>query len=446
MAVIRPLKGIRYNPEKIHNLQEVITPPYDVIDKSEREHYLKRNPYNFVHIDLPKCGSDDDSNAYARASELFNEWLKSGTFIRDSEPCLYYYELTFKKPSDPQKYVRKGFITLLRLEEFGSGCVYPHEKTFSRVKQDRLNLMKQCKAQLSPIFALYSDPDGIITDTLQSSKEHNPVISFLDDADMEHKIWKVSSKNIHNELKQLFSSKEIYIADGHHRYETAIAYRNEMRKIDGLVQPDKPYEFCLVYLSAMEHPGLTILPTHRMFVKFPANKLENFINRAANFFEIRQFPLNDRGISEFQNKLTNLGNKGISAFGHTISSSNTIYLLIAQRDKVTNYLTSKNIRQEFHDIDVVILDNLIFKELYNLPGEILEDEEIINFSHDTTKAFKNIIAGKYQAGFFINPTRIDQVRRIASACLVMPHKATYFYPKVVSGLVIYKMDEHECYS
>ncbi len=446
MAVIRPLKGIRYNPEKVQKLQEVITPPYDVIDKAEREYFLKKNPYNFVHIDLPKGDSSNDNSVYIRASELFNKWLKNGTFIRDMEPCLYYYELTFRKPSEPQEYTRKGFITLLRLEDFGSGCVYPHEKTFSRVKQDRLNLMKQCRAQLSPIFALYSDPDGAITDILQNSKEPEPVIHFIDDANMEHRLWKVSSQNIHNELKSLFKNRDIYIADGHHRYETAIAYRNEMRKINGGVQPDKPYEFCLVYLSAMEHPGLTILPTHRMFVKFPSDKLENFLDKAANFFTIRKFPLNTQGISEFQNKLVNLGNNGINAFGHTTSASDTIYMLIANKDKVINYLTEKNIRQEFHDIDVVILDNLIFKELYNLSEKMLEDEEIINFSHDTIKAFEDIISGRYQAGFFINPTRIEQVKRIASACLVMPHKATYFYPKVVSGLVIYKMDEHECYS
>ncbi len=445
MAVIRPLRGIRYNPQKIDNFRDVITPPYDVIDEELLKLYRFRSPYNFVHIDLPNSRGVDGKDRYYQASRLFDEWLEKGIFLRDDRPSFYYYELNFKKPSDPRSYVRKGFITLLRLEDIGGGCVYPHEKTFSRVKQDRLNLMRSTNAQLSPIFALYSDPEGIVEEIFEASKKSNPIISFTDDYEMEHNLWKVTSPEVQKVVMNFFTEKEIFIADGHHRYETALAFRNEMRKANvSLYDGKQPYDYCLMYLSAMEHPGLTILPTHRMFVEFPVENFENFLSEARNFFDLFSYSFNDVGISEFKKRLEYLGNQRVNAFGHIIQGKDTIFLLVSKKEQVENYLKQKGVEKEFFDIDVVILDNLILRELYKFPEALLEDEKVVHFCHDTIKAFDSFIDGKYKSVFFINPTRIDQVRRVASACLIMPHKSTYFYPKVLSGLVIYKMDEYEC--
>jgi len=442
MAIVSPFCGIRYNVEKISRLHDVITPPYDVISPDEREVLRARSPYNFVHIDLPVLKPDESVQPYQKAAELFFEWLNKGVMIRDNVPCFYYYELSFKKPSDSTTFIRRGFVAILRIEEFGKGCVYPHEKTFSRVRADRLQLMRACKAQLSPVFALYSDPKKNVISELTTAKENSPVLHFTDDGDMEHKLWRVTDEQVHRRVVEMLRPKDIFVADGHHRYETALAYRNEMRqKMGARSTGNEPYEYCLMYLSPMEDPGLTILPTHRMFTSFPTERHKEFLTKAREFFDIEAVSFEKA--TELENYLCKCRNQGIIAIGHAIQGQNRVYLLRGRTNRVKQFMELKGVRPQFHDIDVVILDSLVFGELYQLPENMINDEKVITFVHDIHKALDGIMNGRYEAGFFINPTTIEQVRRVALAGLTMPHKATYFYPKVVSGLVLYDMSGNE---
>ncbi|MCX7823368.1 MAG: DUF1015 domain-containing protein, partial [Syntrophobacterales bacterium] len=226
MAVILPFRGLRYSENYINvkfNLRDVITPPYDVITQEAREAYRRRSPYNFVHIDLPKAISEESEtlDPYEHARKLFNGWIQEGAFELDQDPSFYYYEIDYFIPTDNTIHTRKGFFTLLKLEEFQKGCVYPHEKTFARVKRDRLLLTISCSAHLSPIFALYSDPEGILIESLREASISSPLIaSYTDDQGISHRLWRVSDPMTCEYLKTSFIQKEIYIADGHHRYET----------------------------------------------------------------------------------------------------------------------------------------------------------------------------------------------------------------------------------
>lgn len=448
MAIIAPFRGLRYS-ERYFNvkftLKDVITPPYDVITSEAREAYRKRSPYNFVHIDLPKVDPENNkshqTDPYEHARGIFSRWIEEGIFELDPEPSFYYYEIDYFIPSDNTRHTRKGFFTLLKLEEFHKGCVYPHEKTFARVKEDRLLLTTSCKAHLSPIFALYSDPEGNIIESLKEAGKFNPPIaSYTDDQEITHRLWRITDPAICNTLQESFLSKEIFIADGHHRYETALAYRNLMREKYGTTYGNYPYEYALLYLSPMEDPGLIILPTHRLFASFPTDLVESFLDRARDFFEIDLFPASSpKGHLPWLNALIREGLMHRNAFGLAFHGRDKLVLLRA-KSKVQQFLIEMGIPEELRDIDVVILDTLIFGHLMNLDRSMLEDELKICFSHNAEEALENIFKGIKTAGFFINPTRIDQVRRVASRCLVMPHKSTYFYPKVVSGLVIYPMN------
>lgn len=446
MACIAPLKGIRYNEKLIERWEDVITPPYDVISPAERDSFRRRSNYNFVHLDLPRdLGEDINGDApYRNAAALFQEWLHSGLLVQDREPSIYYYELDYYLPSDDTIHTRKGFICLLKLEEFFSGSVYPHEKTFSRVKQDRLMLMQHCKAQFSPVFALYSDPSAYLAALFEKLEKPDPLIEFRDSHGMVHRVWKLSDSDRLKEIEEFFKDREIFIADGHHRYETALAYRNLKRsELGDLNDPRMPHEYCLIYLSAIESSGLTILPTHRMFVSFPVERWEGFLQRAGDFFKVEQFPYTGEGLEAVRKELRSAVDERRTAFGCVCREKKSMTVLLGKTESIASFLRSLGVASCFFDVDVVILDRLVFGELLNLPRVMLEDERILHFRHDMVEAFEALQKGDYSAGFFINPTRIDQVCRVAKSGHTMPHKATYFYPKVVSGLVLFSLDESE---
>ncbi|SFM75629.1 DUF1015 domain-containing protein [Thermodesulforhabdus norvegica] len=446
MACIAPLRGIRYNEKVIDRWENIITPPYDVISPQEREDFRKRSEYNFVHLDLPRdLGESTDGDApYRKAADLYKKWLNSGILIQDLEPCFYYYELDFTLPHDAALHTRKGFICLLKLEEFFSGYVYPHERTFSRVKEDRLKLMQYCKAQFSPVFALYSDPDDYVTDLFEASEKGEPLVRFRDVQGMNHRIWKLSDPGVLKRIGEFFRDRDIFIADGHHRYETALAYRDLKRsELRNHNDPTMPHEYCLMYLSAMENPGLTILPTHRMFVSFPVERWDYFLEKAGEFFEVEKVDCTDEGLEVVRQGLKEALADSRTAFGCACRDRGSLALLMGRTESIFAYLRDSGVAPCFYDVDVVILDRLVFGELLELPVSLLEDERVLHFCRDIDEAFKSLQDGSYSAGFFINPTRIEQVCRVAKSGYTMPHKATYFHPKVVSGLVLFSMDESE---
>jgi uncharacterized protein (DUF1015 family) len=441
MAEVVPFRGLRYNLEKIPDLNLVATPPYDVISPSEQKAFHRLNPYNMIHLELGlrDAGDNAHNNPHTRAAAHLQNWQREGALIREPEPAIYYYTLSFSLAPDIRQ-TRHGFICALRLEDFRTGGVRPHEKTFRAVKEERLQLMLACHADLSPIFALYDDPARVIDHHLQGGREDQPIMAFQDRHGMEHRIWRVKDPKVLHQVRALMLDKPIFIADGHHRYETALAYRDLQRERVAGAGRLAPFEYVMIYLSNMNQSGVTILPTHRMLRHLGAWQSEAFLAEAEQFFECSSFAAAVPAPGEVPQVWREAVGRGETdketRIGFYCRDTGRFHALKARRDAVSAYLAARGLPRELHRLDVVVLDQVILRRLMGLSESFLADENNIHFRHDWSDALAQLQSGHYDAGFFINPTRIEQVREVASAGLVMPHKATYFYPKVMSGLVI----------
>jgi len=447
MAEIAPFRGLRYNLKKVPDLCEVVIPPYDVISKKEQKLFHSKSPYNMIRLELGESTAHDSpqDNPHTRAKQYFEDWMHDEVLIRDDQPAIYYYELDYSLTPQTRQ-TRHGFICLLRLEDFGGGGVRPHERTFQAIKDERLSLMLSCKANLSPVFALYADPPQLIDHHLKKGRDLDVLFSFEDDHNMQHRIWRVTDLQVLRQVRALMLDKAIFIADGHHRYETALNYRNMQREHLESARPNASYEYIMVYLSNMNQGGLTILPTHRLLRTLNSWEPEPFLERAQSFFEITRYEADDAGLREWRLGLEFAGSQKNTAIGFYSLKVGSFYLLKSRSDEIGSFLTQRKIPRVLHDLDVVVLDEVILRNLLGVSESLLADENNINFKHDLLDAFLSVQSGDFEVGFFINPTRIEQVQNVATAGLIMPHKSTYFYPKVGSGLVINPLisDEQVC--
>jgi uncharacterized protein (DUF1015 family) len=440
MADIAPFRGLRYNTEKVNDLAAVAIPPYDVISPEEQELFLRASPNNMVYLELGKTTPEDNetNNAHTRAKEYFREWQQERILIRDEQPAMYYYELDYEIGPGVRQ-VRYGFICTLRLEEFSTGLVRPHEKTFDAVKDERLGLMRACQTNLSPVFALYSDPAMVIDHALKLAREPAPVISFEDRVGMRHRVWRVVDSRTIQHVRSLMLDKPIFIADGHHRYETALNYRSIQRKQLGNSALEAPFDFIMMYLSNLDQGGLTILPTHRMLKNLDRWDPGEFLGKASAYFDVVGHDTTATGQLGWRKALENGRVDKETFIGLYWHGAGSFYLLKARPQAVSSYLAVQGVNEVLRGLDVVILDRLLLRHLLGLSDAVLGCEHNIHFKHDLLEAAAAVRAGNYEVGFFINPTRIEQVQDVASAGLIMPHKATYFYPKVWSGLLIHSL-------
>lgn len=437
MAEIAPFQGLRYNPERIPNLSQVVIPPYDVISPQEQDIFYGCNPYNMIRLELGKATPEDseNSNPHTRAAGYLEDWQKSSILIREDKPALYYYELDYTVGAGVMK-TRCGFLCLLRLEGFDSGRVRPHERTFQAVKDERLKLMLACHSNLSPVFALYSDPHQLVDHTLKVSREREPVMEFRDREGMAHRIWRIVDRQAFRTVQTLMKDKEVFIADGHHRYETALNYRNVQRERYPEAVSDAPFEFIMVYLSNLTQEGLTILPTHRLLRHLGSWSPEQFLESAKSFFDLEEYPATDSGYARWAEALQAACTRKSTAIGFHFHRGGSYSLLRARKEDVVAHLRHCGVPDVLHGLDVVVLDQILLKHLLGLSDAFLADSGNIEFRHELAQAVSEVRGGRSDAGFFINATRIEQVQEVASAGLIMPHKSTYFYPKVGSGMVI----------
>jgi len=444
MAHIAPFRALRYNPRKISDLNSVVTPPYDVISPREQERFHAASPHNMIHLELGKAlPSDTESdNPYTRAARYLREWCREEVLVRDPRPALYHYELDYE-PSPGQRRTRYGFIGLLRLEEFGCGGVCPHEKTFSRIKGERLRLMQSCHANLSPVFALYPDAEGTVDALLAQGREREPAIRFQDPHGMAHRLWRVTDEGLLKRVAALMEDRVVFIADGHHRYETALNYRNIRREHHPQAGPLAPFEYVMVYLSNLNDEGLTILPTHRLLRHLDSWGPHAFLDEAETFFRVTPYETTSSGEDAWKNALREAGAENRVSVGFYHREAERFYLLDAIEERTDDYLARKGYPQALRRLQVVVLDQMVLKHLMALPEAFLADEENIHFKHDLADAVESTRSGEYDAAFLINPTRMDQVESVARSGLIMPHKSTYFYPKVGSGMVIQPLESSE---
>ncbi len=447
MAEIKPFMGITYNQIKIHNLSSVIAPPYDVISEEAKKKLYQNNPYNIIRIIKGKTTPNDveSENQYTRAKDFLESWLKKGIFQKDDTPCLYAMEDEFTIPGCERKAIRHGFMTLVKLEEFGKGCILPHEKTLSKPKVDRLRLMKACKANLSPIFALYSDPDRIINSLFQELKSTTePFIDLLSSERIVHRVYKISSPQIIQKVAEQMKKKSILIADGHHRYETALNYYQQMESSENN-QKNTDYSHIMMYLANMDDPGLTILAYHRLLKNLPKENMKSWERKISPFFRIESFPFDGLTTTGSQareklfHQLAEKGRKAIPSFG--LYAGDKRYYLLVLKDSVNlQSVVPEDQPLICKQLDVTILDHLIINKIIN-SNECLVKENFLGFSHNHLEAISAVNSDKCQMALFLNPTKIHQVNKIAALGQKMPQKSTFFYPKLPTGLILRKIED-----
>ncbi len=437
MPEIAPFRGLYYDSNKISDFSKVVIPPYDVISPQEQDCFYQLSPYNMIRLELGKSTPEDtaQNNVHTRSADCLREWRREGVLLRDDKPAIYYYELDYSLSSGA-RLTRCGFLCMLRLEDFSSGRVRPHERTFQAAKDERLQLMLACHANFSPVFALYSDPQEAIDKSLKAGRDSEPLIRFVDRHGMEHRLWRVEEESSLKQARDLIADKPIFIADGHHRYETALNYRALMRERFPQAGSKASFEYIMIYLSNLNQRGLTILPTHRLLRSLEDWDSKAFLAAAEGYFDVLRFGADERGKTEWRAALEGAGARKASSIGFYHGKSESLYLLTAKPSAVTHYLSEKGIAGALQSLDVVILDQLILRKILNLSDVFLSNADNIHFKHDMTDAYSDVRSGKYEAGFFINSTRMEQVQEVATAGLVMPHKSTYFYPKVGSGMIV----------
>lgn len=442
MAEVIPFRGLFFNPDKTLNLADLITPPFDVISKHQQDRFYKSSPYNVIRLILGKKTGFDTrkNNPHTRAADYLNQWLAERILVRDEQPTFYFTSLEF--PLGGENITRYGLIACVRLEPFQKGIILPHEKTFTKVKSERLELMQACKTNFSPIFSLYADENSIFQRLQTAVVGRNPDIHFRDAAGCKHSLWRVTDTGVHRHVADALRPRRLYIADGHHRYETALNYRDWLAGSAGELDAQHPANYVIMYLCGMNDPGLVILPAHRLIKEVDKAVLEGMLPRAAEYFDIREYPYSeDRRQSVLDSLLDALrANAGGRSLGVAVKAKRSFYLFIL-RPGVMSGRFGADIAAPLRELDVTALTRLIFMEILGFDQARLDNEKLIDYTVDARAAAAAVHNGEADAAFILNPTNVEQICKIARQGLVMPRKATYFYPKVTTGLVFNQLVE-----
>jgi uncharacterized protein (DUF1015 family) len=434
MAEIIPFKALRYDPDQV-KLEDVLTQPYDKITPEMQSKYYEKSTHNLVRIILGKAGETDTDafNVYTRAAEYLHDWRSGGILKQDSEPSIYAYSQTFTVPGTRDLQERRGLIALGRLHDYADGIVYRHEQTLSKPRADRLNLLRATRSHFGQIFMLYSDPNNEIGSQLRAKTEEDPDISMLDEYETLHRVWRIQDPSLIQAVQQKMRDKKLLIADGHHRYETALAYRNERRAETSNSDPNAPYEFVMMTLIPMEGRGLVILPTHRIVHGLLDFDRERMLEAAGRFFDIDRIDLR----TESRSATTLLGEAGENGTAFVAVTRQGSYLMRAKQDAIQHALRELPVLQR--ELDVVQLHRVMLERVLGISEEAVRNQENVRYERDAFEAISWVRQGANVA-FLMNPAKIEQVRDIAFNGEVLPQKSTDFYPKLLSGLAIYALE------
>jgi uncharacterized protein (DUF1015 family) len=459
MATVAPFKALRFNPQKIEHMEDIVTPPYDIIDEKTQAAFQARNPYSMIYLDISKSpGKGDESDErYSSARNYFTKWQEENILLRDELPTIYLYTIDYALPSG-QRLIRKGLVALVELSEFSEGVVKPHEETFATVTADRLRLMDTCQAQFSQIFSLYADEGANIIATLEEGLPENPLCEVKDVDGGIHSIWPVEDKEILANVQKLFSEKSVYIADGHHRYSTSLQYRQMISEREGGISEQSPYNYTMMYLCPMEDPGLTVLPTHRL-VSLPDDvipglpSMEELVELMSSAFELEEITGGSREIlvaevlDRMDEKLA-AAKKDQIMFGLYHALEDRCFLLTLKVEALqTKSLAARP--QALRELDVVVLSDLVIGDILGLDYERSEHDNLVRYFADPDEALDVAVKESIDKEnflpllFLMNNTQVQQVKRVADENLIMPHKSTYFYPKILTGVLLNKYNPEE---
>ncbi len=438
MATVRPFQGIRYNKKKIDDLSLVVAPPYDVISDDHQVDLCERHPRNVVRLILGEPGENDgDSQAfYAASAERFQAWRAEETLTTDPSPAIYLTAVDFTVGE--RTYTRFGIITYVGLEPFENKVILPHERTSSKVKKDRLNLMKATAANYCQIFSLYTDSGNEVLNTVRTAVgEQEPAADLVDDAGERHRLWIVSDSEVIEKVSAAMAEKKLYIADGHHRYETALNYRQWVAENDPAFDENHPANFIMMYLASTTDPGLIILPTHRLLPRVSPEMMAGLVDRAAEFFDIQEVPFapDNRGQSQADFMTALRAGSSQNTIGLVINGRSAFYLLTPRPDAIEEVL-GNDVPRALRRLDVTILTQMILIRILGYTQAELDEEKVIDYSSDDAEAVEAALSGQCAVSFLLNATRNDQMQTVAAEGEIMPRKTTFYYPKVLTGLVM----------
>lgn len=416
MAEIQPLHALHYDLSVVGSLAEVISPPYDVIDSEQREGLLRRSPFNVVAIDLPKEGPDG-RDAYAVAADLFESWQLQGAVVRDSRPAIWAHTQRYTGP-DGRERVRKGFFCAVRIEGYGPGRVRPHERTHPGPKEDRLRLMRATRANLSPIFSLFSDPDEAAWKALEPATATEPWGEVTDGDGTLHRIWPVTDPEAIAAVQEATRDAELLIADGHHRYETADTYAQE-------IGGDGPHRYVLMCLVALEDPGLTVFPTHRLVRGLDEDRRQALREALQRDFEIEEVPIE---------RIAPEPGSGPLQIGY-IDSHHQRPLRLTLRSQGIADAALPGFSDAYRQLDTGVLEALLLKGALAISDDDISHLNDFWYARSTEEAVSLVRSGEYEVAFLMRPTPVSQVQDVAASGENMPPKSTFFYPKLLTGLL-----------
>lgn len=431
MADVRPFQGILYNPERAPDLAAVTTPPYDVISPAAQVGYYERHPLNIIRLELGQEHPKDDhlDNRYTRAATTFARWRLEGVLQQDVAPGMYIYQQHFS--AQGQAFTRTSLLARVRLEPWEAGVILPHERTLTKAKDDRLHLLRACTANLSPIMAVFDDDESAVSEVLATATKAQPLAHFTDDAGEAHRLWHISDAVVVAQLHAVFTAKQLYIADGHHRYETALTYRDEVSELHRGLTPDEAANFVLMALVALDDPGLVVLPTHRLLRGLDSQRIAEIPTALQPFWELEQLS----HTLPAEALTTRLAAAGTDA--HAIIVATHKHRWLARlNDTGRARMQTTDEPAAWQALDVAVAHELIIDTAFGIPRSDVATSEQISYTHDITEALAAVETDAAQVAVLLNATPAQQMRDVAKVGGRMPQKSTYFYPKLITGAII----------
>jgi len=432
MADIQPLQGIRYVSQAVGDLSQVVAPPYDVISEEAQARYYARNPYNIIRLELGRDEPGDTilNNRYTRAATMLAEWRVEDILREDDAPRYYCYQQVFTYSG--QSYTRTSLLARVRLEPWSARVVLPHEQTLAKPKSDRLKLMEACATNISPIMSLYDDPQGRMRKLL-SSYAADPEIKIIDEAQEEHRLQAITDEQSIALIQDFFSERRLYIADGHHRYETALNYREEVLAMHKDLHSDDAVNFVLMALIDLDDPGLLVLPTHRLVSSLSQDALAALSNqRLGQYFTVRELAMGDYPPEVPLQMLAQADGDVPSCVICTAEQS----WLVSLNEQGKARMEQTGHSTAWNALDVAVAHTLILEALLGLTADDFTAGTHVRYTRDTQQALQAVQKGEAQVAVLLNPTRVRQICEVAEADDRMPQKSTYFYPKLITGLVM----------
>ena len=438
MAEIRPFRGVRYNRQLVRDLSAVICPPYDIISPQMQDELYRRSEHNFVRVEfnreLPQDNAQD--NRYTRSADTIRRWLEQGVLKTDEAPAIYIHDHYLSTQGKQHK--RRNVIACVQLEEWDKMVIRPHESVLSKPKSDRLSMLWACQANTSPILAMFEDPGQKVANLLAAQAANQPVISVDNSTGEKHKVWAISDPKVIGEIQEKLSPQPFYIADGHHRYDSALTYRREMVACSASATGEEPYHFVMMSLVDFADPGLMILPPHRLVRGISRATFHELESQLKSFFEIESLPMTKHDVwQRVDSLLTGITPRTkrtrLAVFG--LNDENL--LVLTPHD----FATVSQMMPYFHSelykkLDVSLVDHIILEKLLGITKD--REDAVLAYSYDRVDAVNRVRNQEYQLAFILNPVNPELVKAIADAGDRMPRKSTYFYPKSPAGLVFYR--------